>query len=365
MLTKFVRAWYLRPNGFRPDYSLVPDWESSILFATRGCIRKCAFCAVPRLEGKTWGPAEGVRDLVHPDHRKVVLWDNNILGVSNWKDVVQELQHLQVEVDFNQGLDARLVTEEVAQELSKLRIRPLRMAYDIPRERKALERAIPALERRDSIAGGCTFIPSITLRILQRTSCIGSWTCSPGESSRTQCATSLSIPWSRTSTSLPIGQRSSWKQWQEPDELSALGEHSPLTGLCWRNFVMPTPSRKHSHSVPERGRGRNPPGIAGQIESPTTDLSRIRTDFRELLNDPATLLSDVRCGSCNKHVAAGESAFATQDYSGRYVGYICPECHPNRKWINGLWRSALGESFSLDMQRPEPLPVGLVSRTVH
>ena len=49
---------------FRPDYSIVPDWNSSILFATRGCIRKCAFCAVPRLEGKTTGDAEGIRGLI-------------------------------------------------------------------------------------------------------------------------------------------------------------------------------------------------------------------------------------------------------------------------------------------------------------
>ena len=136
----------LEAEGFRPDYSLVPEWNSSIMFGTRGCIRKCAFCAVPRLEGKTWGPAHGIADLVHPDHKKVVLWDNNILGVPNWRDVVAELRELKVEVDFNQGLDARLINDDVAHELSGLRINPIRMAYDIPGERRALERAIPALE---------------------------------------------------------------------------------------------------------------------------------------------------------------------------------------------------------------------------
>ena len=50
-------------------------------------------------------------------------------------------------MDFNQGLDARRITEEVAQEFKGLRIDPLRMAYDVPAERRALERAIPALER--------------------------------------------------------------------------------------------------------------------------------------------------------------------------------------------------------------------------
>ena len=115
------------------------------MFGTRGCIRKCAFCAVPRLEGKTSGPAEGIRGLVNPGHEKVVLWDNNILGVPNWLDVVAELKELDVEVDFNQGLDARLITEDVAQELKGLRIRPIRLAYDLLSERNALQRAIPAL----------------------------------------------------------------------------------------------------------------------------------------------------------------------------------------------------------------------------
>ena len=50
-------------------------------------------------------------------------------------------------VDFNQGLDARLIDEGVAQELKGLRINPIRMAYDVPSEREALKRAIPALER--------------------------------------------------------------------------------------------------------------------------------------------------------------------------------------------------------------------------
>ena len=45
------------------------------------------------------------------------MWDNNVLGESHWRDLFAELKELKVEVDFNQGLDARLVTEEVAEAL--------------------------------------------------------------------------------------------------------------------------------------------------------------------------------------------------------------------------------------------------------
>lgn len=131
-------------EGLLPDFSLVPKWKQSVMFSARGCIRKCPFCAVPKLETKTTGLST-IRHLVYPGHRKVILWDNNILGLSTWRDIISELKDLKLPVDFNQGLDARLVDEDVAQEFQGLKIQPIRMAYDIPSERRALERAIPSL----------------------------------------------------------------------------------------------------------------------------------------------------------------------------------------------------------------------------
>lgn len=131
-----------------PDYSLVPDWRQSIVFSHRGCVNRCPYCAVPQME-KTNGPikVKSIRHLVTPGHRKVVLWDNNLLGATNWRDLIAELKEIGLPVDFNQGLDARRITEDVAQEFRGLRVRPIRMAYDLPGEKSALERAIPALEQ--------------------------------------------------------------------------------------------------------------------------------------------------------------------------------------------------------------------------
>jgi hypothetical protein len=131
-----------------PDYSIVPDWHTqrgaSIMFSHRGCIRKCDFCAVPKLEGKPFQirPNSRITHLVHPDHKRVILWDNNVLGESHWRELFAELRELKVEVDFNQGLDARLVTEEVAHELKSVNIPTIRFAYDFPGMRKGMERAI-------------------------------------------------------------------------------------------------------------------------------------------------------------------------------------------------------------------------------
>ena len=131
-----------------PDYGLVPQWHAqrraSVLFSHRGCIRTCSFCAVPALEGKPFQvrPTTRIRHLVHPNHTRVILWDNNILGESHWREVVAELKELGTEADFNQGIDARLVTEEVARSLAEIKIPTIRLAYDFLAMRDAVHRAV-------------------------------------------------------------------------------------------------------------------------------------------------------------------------------------------------------------------------------
>lgn len=133
-------------EGLLPDYSLDTSARPvSILFSHRGCIRKCRFCAVPTIEPEVVVKTS-IRHLIYPNHKRVILWDNNILGTRNWRALFTELKDLGLSVDFNQGLDARLMTEEVAHEIQGLRVNPIRMAYDLSAQRRALVRAIPALE---------------------------------------------------------------------------------------------------------------------------------------------------------------------------------------------------------------------------
>lgn len=132
-----------------PDYSLIPDWDGSIIFSSRGCIRTCPFCAVPKLEGSINSVRYSIKHLIYPSHTKVILWDNNILASPGWRSVFDELEELGMKVDFNQGLDARLITNEVAVRLSKLKLHSksgvkVRLGYDVsnngPAVRKAIER---------------------------------------------------------------------------------------------------------------------------------------------------------------------------------------------------------------------------------
>jgi hypothetical protein len=130
-----------------PSWDLIPEWDGSILFASRGCIRKCGFCSVPKLEGPPADLRERIQSLIYPGHRRVILWDNNILGNTNWEPIFDELAGMDLEVDFNQGLDARRVTPQVAKKLARLRVHSIRMAYDYPGLGPYVKQAIEALAK--------------------------------------------------------------------------------------------------------------------------------------------------------------------------------------------------------------------------
>jgi hypothetical protein len=135
----------LELDDLLPAYSLVPEWKSSILFSTRGCIRRCPFCSVTQLEPK-FEPRKSIRHLIYPGHNKIILWDNNILASPYWRDIFDELEESRLAVDFNQGLDARLLTEEVAMRLRRLKLPIIRLAYDSKGIRKPLRKAIMLLK---------------------------------------------------------------------------------------------------------------------------------------------------------------------------------------------------------------------------
>ena len=113
-----------------PDYSIYPNVDYAIGFLTRGCIRRCPWCAVPKKEGairpyRTW------REIKRPDSKKIVFMDNNVLACPHGLEQIRDMGDADVRVDFNQGLDARLITPDVAYYLARLKwIRFIRMSCD-------------------------------------------------------------------------------------------------------------------------------------------------------------------------------------------------------------------------------------------
>jgi len=99
------------------DYSIYPENTSSYGFITRGCIRNCPFCVVPKKEGnirlyRQW------RDIVK--HKTTYFLDNNFLAYNKCEDILQELVKYNIKCQFNQGLDIRLITNDRAKFLSDM-----------------------------------------------------------------------------------------------------------------------------------------------------------------------------------------------------------------------------------------------------
>ena len=107
----------------QPDYSIYPaiPKDTAYGFLTRGCPNKCPWCVVPRKEGKI-RPYMDVDEIAIEGRTKLVLMDNNILAAGDY--AVMQLEKIierKYHVDFNQAIDARLVDEQFAKLLAKIK----------------------------------------------------------------------------------------------------------------------------------------------------------------------------------------------------------------------------------------------------
>lgn len=103
-----------------PDYSIYPYCDYAIGFLTRGCINKCSYCVVPKKEGFI-RPYAKWQDIVRNDTKRVHFMDNNILACRYGVDQLREIAKTDYLIDFNQGLDVMLISEEIAEILSRIK----------------------------------------------------------------------------------------------------------------------------------------------------------------------------------------------------------------------------------------------------
>jgi hypothetical protein len=149
-----------------PDYDIInqennptlnyfyPTQDSYIAYATRGCIRKCKFCAVPIIEpgfsnGISISKQVSAIKKKFGEKRHLLMLDNNILASDKFFEIIEEIKDLGFckgakfnsyvngrkialvrYIDFNQGIDARLITKDKMKKISELAINPLRIAFD-------------------------------------------------------------------------------------------------------------------------------------------------------------------------------------------------------------------------------------------
>lgn len=131
-----------------PDYSIYPHCDYAIGFLTRGCINKCRWCTVPKKEGyirayRRW------EKIVRRGTDKLVLMDNNILACSWGIQQLKELANTGYKIDLNQGMDARLVTPEIADVLARIKwIKHIRFSCDTKAQIEPVRRTVELLTER-------------------------------------------------------------------------------------------------------------------------------------------------------------------------------------------------------------------------
>ena len=114
-----------------PDYSLYPELtkDTAYGFLTRGCPRGCSFCVVGKKEGRC---SRKVADLPEfwNGQKNIVLCDPNILACKEHMELLQQLADSKAKVNFNQGIDIRLVNDRNIELLKRIKLDPIHFAFD-------------------------------------------------------------------------------------------------------------------------------------------------------------------------------------------------------------------------------------------
>lgn len=110
-------------DRLQPDYSIYPNVpnDTAYGFLTRGCRRNCSWCVVPRKEGKV-KPYMDIDEIAIEGRTNIVLMDNNILAAGDYcTEQLNKIIERGYHIDFNQAMDARLVNEDNARLLAKIK----------------------------------------------------------------------------------------------------------------------------------------------------------------------------------------------------------------------------------------------------
>lgn len=118
-----------------PDYDLYGIDSVSYGFLTRGCPRHCPFCVVGDKEGLVSRKVANLNEFWN-GQKEIQILDPNILACEEHIELLTQLEESNALVEFNQGLDARLLTEENTEILKRIKIKRIHFAWDNPKDKR-------------------------------------------------------------------------------------------------------------------------------------------------------------------------------------------------------------------------------------
>lgn len=117
-----------------PDYEIyygrLPEVKNTAYgFLTRGCPRGCDFCIVKEKEGRKSCKVANLSEFWN-GQKNIVLLDPNLFACSEWQTLAQQLIDSKAWIDFSQGCDIRIMTEEMARMIMQMKIKQIHFAWD-------------------------------------------------------------------------------------------------------------------------------------------------------------------------------------------------------------------------------------------
>lgn len=134
-----------------PDYSIYPELtkETAYGFLTRGCPRGCGFCHVASKEGKCSRKVADLSEFFRGGvHKNLILCDPNILACPDHMDLLRQLADSKAKVNFNQGLDIRLVNDRNLELLKQIKLDGIHFAFDRWQDRDIIEPRLRAFAEK-------------------------------------------------------------------------------------------------------------------------------------------------------------------------------------------------------------------------
>lgn len=130
-----------------PDYELYGITDTAYGFLTRGCPRGCGFCHVKAKEGARSYKVADVSEFWR-GQKDIILCDPNILACKEHEDLLGQLAETNSRVEFNQGLDIRLVNDSNLHLLRDIRLANIHFAYDRIQDKDIVEPRLEAFVRK-------------------------------------------------------------------------------------------------------------------------------------------------------------------------------------------------------------------------